>query len=471
MSLEAVLKIIKASRALFSRGRNNDSGGKKVGISILIISMVLVLTPAATLSVPGLIFKGIISKVCSFFTGKDEEPDGSKLEDVDFDSIEIDENFDITKAEIYKLVKDVYIEFNTTLDTELNEYIDEITKQYTYSYEKTSLVDKCDDDGNVILDAEGNAVKEEKTETIEVKPEIKKSIKYTKPEFPLVLAYISTTQEDIVCEGDQYIFDNDEVLTFLRSVTDIHKDAFLIHDSSDGTPKEIYCSVYTDIHSAEQVSVEQFTEEKYPDTYQDMQQLYVFSYDSLSDSNDQEIIDSYEYIDLSSFNIHPNGMEIPHYLQYDSRWNSIPYGGEFVKNKGCGPSCIAMIASYFNQITITPGEVAIWAGDRYYTPGVGSSWTIFPAAASNYGFKCHELGVNSKKVVEALSSGQPVIASMHAGTFTSGNHFIVLRGITEEGKILVNDPNDNTYEKNFAKMEFELSRIVNEAKNFWAFSK
>ena len=43
-----------------------------------------------------------------------------------------------------------------------------------------------------------------------------------------------------------------------------------------------------------------------------------------------------------------------------------------------------------------------------------------------------------------------------------------LRGITEEGKILVNDPNDNA-SKNFVNRQFDLNLIMRESKNFWCF--
>ena len=46
-----------------------------------------------------------------------------------------------------------------------------------------------------------------------------------------------------------------------------------------------------------------------------------------------------------------------------------------------------------------------------------------------------------EKITQALASGQVCVALMREGHFTSGGHFIVLRGVTLEGKILVADPN------------------------------
>ena len=50
-------------------------------------------------------------------------------------------------------------------------------------------------------------------------------------------------------------------------------------------------------------------------------------------------------------------------------------------------------------------------------------------------------GYMMEKITQALASGQVCVALMREGHFTSGGHFIVLRGVTLEGKILVADPN------------------------------
>lgn len=63
---------------------------------------------------------------------------------------------------------------------------------------------------------------------------------------------------------------------------------------------------------------------------------------------------------------------------------------------------------------------------------------------------------------------------MGKGHFTNGGHFIVLRGITEDGKILVHD----SASVNRSNQEWDLSLIMNESsKNggangspFWIFS-
>ena len=50
-----------------------------------------------------------------------------------------------------------------------------------------------------------------------------------------------------------------------------------------------------------------------------------------------------------------------------------------------------------------------------------------------------------------MSSGKYVIANPQHGIFTRSGHFIVLRGLTSDGKILVADPNkENTISGNQA---------------------
>ena len=161
-------------------------------------------------------------------------------------------------------------------------------------------------------------------------------------------------------------------------------------------------------------------------------------------------------------------MNIPLYLQGDSRWGSKSYGTSTISKTGCAPTAIAMVLSYLRGESITPEDVVNFTGNRYYVTDQGSSWSIFSACASHWQVNCKDLGKSETELIKELKDGHPVIASMGPGTFTSGGHLIVLRGITSDGKILVNDPNDNNSKSHYTK-KFDLSLIMNEAKNFWSF--
>lgn len=162
-----------------------------------------------------------------------------------------------------------------------------------------------------------------------------------------------------------------------------------------------------------------------------------------------------------------NGMQIPHYLQTD--YPSIPYGGSSIASSGCGPTSFAMIASYLTGSTITPVDAVAWCGNAYYAPGAGTYWSYFQAASEHFGCGTVTQTTDANAVLQALSQGCPVISSQGPGLFTSGGHFIVLRGITASGKVLVNDPNDND-QKNYINREFDMmSEIHATSKQYWIF--
>ena len=167
------------------------------------------------------------------------------------------------------------------------------------------------------------------------------------------------------------------------------------------------------------------------------------------------------------------GMKIPLMLQTDERWAKSPYGignskGNTIARNGCAPTSISMIASYFTETTITPADVANWAGTTYYSAGQGSTWNIFGASAKKWGYNSRQISNHdSKEILNELKAGHPIIASMGPGAFTSGGHYIVLRGVAENGEILVNDPAS----RERSEKSWSLSLIMGQSKAMWAFSK
>lgn len=61
--------------------------------------------------------------------------------------------------------------------------------------------------------------------------------------------------------------------------------------------------------------------------------------------------------------------------------------------------------------------------------------------------------------MDALSQGKLVVALMSKGHFTSSGHFMVLRGVTSDGQILVADPASYTR----SEKSWDLAIILNEA--------
>ena len=166
--------------------------------------------------------------------------------------------------------------------------------------------------------------------------------------------------------------------------------------------------------------------------------------------------------------------QVVYYNQCDSRWSGLMYGrSSTIGAAGCGPTSMAIVVSTFTGRNVDPPSVCAWSvANGHRCEGNGSYHSLIPAAATHYGLKVEKLGRSSARELEHhLSSGHLVVAIMARGHFTSNGHFIVLRGITESGKVLVADP--ASYKR--SGQEWSMSIILNEARGdasaggpFWA---
>ena len=161
------------------------------------------------------------------------------------------------------------------------------------------------------------------------------------------------------------------------------------------------------------------------------------------------------------------GMSMPLYRQSDKLWGDMSFGCSTIGPSGCGPSALAMAISYKKNEIITPAEVVTEIGGAdtgYYCPGKGSYWTLIDDCPEMYGLKCAR--VSTSEVIDCLRVGNPVIAIMGPGQFTSGGHFITLSGVDEDDRIYVNDSADN-FDKMHYDQTFTLRSIANECSCFW----
>lgn len=153
---------------------------------------------------------------------------------------------------------------------------------------------------------------------------------------------------------------------------------------------------------------------------------------------------------------------VEYFNQADSRWGSKSYGKSgTIASSGCGPTALAIVISSLTDTIVKPDEVASWsAKNGYRVEYVGSSHALIPDGAKNWGLSVEGAGIKEgQKIVDALAEGKLVIAIMTKGHFTKGGHFIVLRGVTSDGKILVADP----ISLKRSNQEWALSLILNEA--------
>ena len=190
------------------------------------------------------------------------------------------------------------------------------------------------------------------------------------------------------------------------------------------------------------------------------QNLSVFlndgSYQVLSGSDYASMGVSYEGIVFAD-----GSTPVTYYSQLDDRWRYLPYGTDDIGGYACGPTSMAIVVSSLTSETVDPPHMAQWAYENgYWCSKSGSYHSLIPGAAEAWGLAVEGCTSSEpQRIVDALADGKLVVALMSKGHFTSSGHFIVLRGVTSAGKILVADP--ASYAR--SEKQWDLKIILDEA--------
>ena len=166
-------------------------------------------------------------------------------------------------------------------------------------------------------------------------------------------------------------------------------------------------------------------------------------------------------VDLSDYK---NLEAVPLFMQWDKRWGYINCGNDVAGITACGPVCLSMCAYYLTgDASYSPDKMIKFALDEgYCVYGNGTSWELFSKGAVDLGFDVTEIGLDKDRVINNLEVGNPIVAIMGEGDFTTSGHFIVFSG-TENGLIKVNDP--NSYQR--SELLWEFNDIKDQIRNLW----
>lgn len=159
---------------------------------------------------------------------------------------------------------------------------------------------------------------------------------------------------------------------------------------------------------------------------------------------------------------------VPLYFQND--YPDTMFGSGTVESSGCSITSLAMVATYLTGHEYLPDELAGYFGGRAENN----------VARMEYGIEKMKLpcrrAENWHVVMKALEDGKVVILLVdEKSIFTDSQHFVVLTGLTEDGKILVNDSNALNYERWDLKDKlitgFEESDLWPGYNGAWVFNK
>lgn len=158
---------------------------------------------------------------------------------------------------------------------------------------------------------------------------------------------------------------------------------------------------------------------------------------------------------------------IPLFIQWDERWGYERYGSNFHGVAACGPTCLSMVVcGLTGETKWNPYEVAQFSEQKgYYISGVGTSWELMTNGAQELGLIAAREDIGEKIIREKLSEDTPMICSVGPGDFTDSGHFIVLRSIDEDGKIILNDSNSRIN----SEKHWDLKVLLPQIKAIWRF--
>lgn len=107
-----------------------------------------------------------------------------------------------------------------------------------------------------------------------------------------------------------------------------------------------------------------------------------------------------------------------------------------------------------------------FAHEKGFMSAAGVQWIFFTEGARQLGLTGEELTSDEGIIREKLESGNPIICSMGPGDFTTSGHLIVLVGIDQNDKLIVQDP--NSPERSSQHWDFQT--ILSQCRNLWSFS-
>ena len=159
-----------------------------------------------------------------------------------------------------------------------------------------------------------------------------------------------------------------------------------------------------------------------------------------------------------------------YFRQNSAEYNNVKYGNQTIGSYGCGPTNMAVIISSITGKLVSPVTLARKSEEwGCFVSGAGTAFAFFPKAAAAYGINCYQFNYSKQTVLNYLKQGKMIICTMGKGYFTNGSHFVTLRGITDDGNILIAD----TYSESNTYKEWTLDYLVSQLKHgmMWAFYK
>lgn len=187
----------------------------------------------------------------------------------------------------------------------------------------------------------------------------------------------------------------------------------------------------------------------------------------IADKNDS----SAASIDDSGYpTVKTGNANVPHLYQWDQRWGYAVYSSSAFGLTGCGPTAMAIAyQGVTGKTDIDPFDMGKLAYDMgFMAQFEGTDGTFLEMIAPQLGMECEYIDFSEEGLRDAFNRGLVVIDNMGDGYFSHyGGHYLVLTGLDDQGKIVMNDP----YSAVNSRKTWDVDFILGETRALYAFSK
>ena len=127
-------------------------------------------------------------------------------------------------------------------------------------------------------------------------------------------------------------------------------------------------------------------------------------------------------------------------LFYQTDYPYVKFGDGTIATSGCSMTCLSMVATYMTDHEYTPDQLVYHFG-KYGKTNVER----LEYAAQQLGLP-YEKNFDWRETQKALEEGKvAIVMENDRSPFTTGQHFIVLSGLTDDGLVIVKDPFEPNY--------------------------
>ena len=161
---------------------------------------------------------------------------------------------------------------------------------------------------------------------------------------------------------------------------------------------------------------------------------------------------------------------VPHLYQWDQRWGYTVYSSTAFGMSGCGPTAFAMAyCSAVGDDDFTPYDAALAAWEAGFMDQYEGTYAGFLAAAADkLGMRYAAPNVDASTLRHAIENGWVVVANVGHGYFSRYNgHYLVIAGLTGDGKVVLNDP----YSVVNSQKTWDIDFIVSQSMQFYALAR